>query len=170
MMLAITLVTLLQGSEELFSVEPLAPHGSGSGRRSVLLSSSRSGEMLRPLSARARPPPQIDMDEEMADSEWMLHFIFIQKRNFCQLSPSTRQLRYILSIKIKSIKQTIQLVARKNLLGVGRLPPMGAFISYKTSRSFNGASLEKQYLLQFICYIDQIGHHQIYLRRHCVIM
>lgn len=64
---------LLQGSEELFSVEPLAPNGSRSSvRRSAgLLSSSLGNESVQPLGTQARPPPQIDMDEEMAESKCM---------------------------------------------------------------------------------------------------
>lgn len=59
-----------QGSEELFSVEPLAPHGTVSVRRSVVLSSTRNSEIVRPLGARTRPPPQMDIDDEMAESKW----------------------------------------------------------------------------------------------------
>ncbi|XP_046667814.1 E3 ubiquitin-protein ligase UBR5 isoform X3 [Homalodisca vitripennis] len=61
-------IEVINGSEELFSVEPLAPHGTVSVRRSVMLSSNRSGEITRPLGTRTRPPPQMDIDEEMAES------------------------------------------------------------------------------------------------------
>lgn len=51
-------------------MEPLAPHGTVSVRRSVVLSSTRNSETVRPLlGARTRPPPQMDIDDEMAESK-----------------------------------------------------------------------------------------------------
>lgn len=54
-------------------MEPLAPHGSMSLRRGVILSEDRSGDMPRPMGlsgSRARPiSTQMDMEEEIADSE-----------------------------------------------------------------------------------------------------
>ncbi|XP_054273224.1 E3 ubiquitin-protein ligase UBR5 isoform X2 [Macrosteles quadrilineatus] len=62
-------IEVINGSEELFSVEPLAPHGSVSGRRSM--AGGRGGEISRPLGARSRPQPRMDMEmehDEMVES------------------------------------------------------------------------------------------------------
>ncbi|XP_075236131.1 E3 ubiquitin-protein ligase hyd isoform X1 [Lycorma delicatula] len=64
---------VINGSEELFSVEPMAPHGSISSRQRVILGSgSQAADLTRPLGlsgSRSRAPvSQMDLEEEMAES------------------------------------------------------------------------------------------------------
>uniref|UniRef100_A0A1B6DHC7 HECT-type E3 ubiquitin transferase n=1 Tax=Clastoptera arizonana TaxID=38151 RepID=A0A1B6DHC7_9HEMI len=64
-------IDVINGSEELFSVEPLAPHGNVSSlRRGILSTEERSRDNPRPIGlsgSRARPLP-VDIEEEIVES------------------------------------------------------------------------------------------------------